>query len=130
MGDVVGNIVDNAVGSVVGCNDRQVRFAFHLDERKKGKEYFCVLTVEEYENGLITLISEEGSGVEFGTAPYAAEAFLNSTTCVGTAKRILKKGKKDTVKVARIDFKKGEDIIKSILVPKRPETNLAIVKKA
>ena len=116
------------MGSVVkNCRADQVRFSFRMNDGKKGREYGCVLTVAGYEDGIIHLVSESvGNGIELCQAPYAAEAFLNSTTSIGTAKRILKLKKKDTVKAVRIELKRLNKPSKCVWVSKDPEMEFSI----
>ena len=118
------------MGSVIkNCRADQVRFSFRMDDGKKGKEYGCVLTVTGYEDGVIYLVSEDiGNGIELCQAPYAAEAFLNSTTSIGTAKRILKLNKKHVVKAVRIELKKLNKPSKCIRVPKDPKLEFSITE--
>ena len=34
------------MGNIVGCSEEQVRFGYYMDEGKKGRKYYCALTVE------------------------------------------------------------------------------------
>ena len=118
------------MGNIVGCSEEQVRFGYYMDEGKKGRKYYCALTVEEYDKGILTLSWDKHLINEFYSAPYAAEAFMKSSTSVGTAKLILNLKKRQTVKAVRINLKReeGEEevIIKSILVPKSVKTQFSI----
>lgn len=107
------------MGNVVGCGPDQVRFSFCMDD---GIERFWSFTVTEYDGGIVYL---DGNGTTLSEAPYVAEAFLNSTTSIGTAKRILGLGKKETVKAVCIEVARGEKLIR-ILVPKDEGIKLSI----
>ena len=109
------------MGDIVGCNENEVRFAFYLDEEKKGTEYYCAMKVERYEEGIIYLSSK----IPFYMASCAAAAFLDSTSSIGTAKRILELGKKDVVRTVCIDLMQGEKP-RRIWMSKDPETILSI----
>ena len=114
------------MGSVVNCRKNQVRFSFYLDDKKKGQEYGCALTVKEYKDGTIRLVSEPENGVELHTAACAALAFLKNTSSIGTAKRIAEVGEAETVKAVRIDLESKDKPTISILVPKDAKTNFSI----
>ena len=115
------------MGSVVKCAADQVRFSFYLDDEKKGKEYGCALTVENYRDGIIRLVSEaENDGIKPYMALAAARTFLMNTSSVGTAKRILELGETDIVRAVRIDLKSTKKPTVSILVPKNVRTDFSI----
>jgi hypothetical protein len=109
------------MGNVVGCDKNEVRFAFYLVGKRKGTEYFCAMKVERYEKGIIYL----SSNIPFSMASCAAAAFLDSTSSIGTAKRILKLKKKEVVRVACIDLMQGKKP-RRIWMSKNPETILSI----
>lgn len=108
------------MGSVVGCGPDQVRFSYRMDDDEK--EYFGAFTVTGYNDGIVYL---DGNGISLDKAPYAAIAFLNSTTSIGTAKRILNLRKEKTVKAVCIDLMQ-KDKLRRVLVPKDAETEFSI----
>ena len=109
------------MGSVVACRSNQVRFSFRME--KWGQEYGCALTVKDYEGGIIYL--EDDGGMPFCMAACAAAAFLSNTSSIGTAKRILRLKKEDTVKAVCIDLMQGKTP-RRILMPKNSRTDFTI----